>query len=314
MKIMHEKVLITTSSFGKSASGPLQSLKSTGLEIVLNPFGRKLSESEVSSLIEEHQPVGMIAGVEPLTRGVLVRAKGLKVISRCGIGMDSVDVKAAQDMGITVTNTPDAPTIPVAELTVGLMLSLLRHLHVVDACVRKGRWERPMGMLLYGKAVGIIGCGRIGTYVAKLLSGFGCETLGFDPDVKEHEFSRMVSLDELLRESDIVTLHIPYSKKTHYFIGAEQLRFMKKGALLINAARGGLVDEKALISSLNSGHLLAAALDCYEEEPCRGELTAMPNVLLSSHIGSYAMEGRVMMERQAVENLLEGLREQGLDI
>lgn len=302
------KVLITTSSFGKEDTTCLKKLDEAGYEIILNPYKRKLTESEVGELIKNHQPIGMIAGVEPLTRNVLKMAKNLKVISRCGIGLDSVDLKAADNLGIVVTNTPEAPMIPVAELTLGLILALLRQLHVTDAGIRCGKWERPMGLLLHGKKMGIVGCGRIGTYLAKLLANFDCKLLGCDPYINHHEFCRMAPLNELLAQSDIVSLHIPYSKKNHHLIAAEQLNTMKKGAILVNAARGGLVDEKTLFDFLKSGHLWGAALDCYEDEPYQGKLKELPNVLLSSHIGSYAKEGRIMMEEQAVDNLTAELK------
>jgi D-3-phosphoglycerate dehydrogenase len=307
---MSHKILITTSSFAKRDRSLLQAFAKQELQIVLNPYARKLTESEVSELIEQHQPVGIIAGVEPLTHKVLERAKKLKVISRAGVGMDSVDLKAAKNLGIVVTNTPDAPTIPVAELTLGMTLSLLRRIHISDASIRRGEWVRPMGNLLHGKIVGLIGCGRIGSYLAGLLSSFGCIVLGYDPFVNKSDNFSLVSLGQILSDADIVSLHIPYNQENHHFINAERIQSMKKGALLINAARGGLVDEDALHKALSSGHLGGAALDCFEQEPYTGKLKDLDNVLLTAHIGSYAQEGRVMMEKQAVENLLRELKKE----
>jgi len=304
------EVLITTSSFGKQDSSLLQILSENGLSYKLNPFARKLTEFEVSELIELHQPVGMIAGVEPLTRKVLEKAKNLKVISRAGIGMDSVDLQSAKDLGIVVTNTPDAPTIPVAELTLGMILSLLRRIHVSDASLRHGKWIRPMGNLLHGKTVGLIGCGRIGSYLAGLLSSFGCIIFGYDPFINKSDKFSLVGLGKILSDTDIISLHIPYNQENHHFINAERIQNMKKGSLLINAARGGLIDEDALYNALSSGHLGGAAMDCFEEEPYAGKLKNLDSVLLTAHIGSYAQEGRVMMERQAVENLFQELKRQ----
>lgn len=303
-----KNVLITTSSFAEEAPELLRDFASAGLQAVLNPYGRKLTEAEVSALIEEYKPVGMIAGVEPLTREVLKSAPFLKVISRCGIGMDSVDLGAAREYGITVTNTPDAPTIPVAELTVGMILSLLRSIHHSDASIRNGGWNRPMGALLHGKTVGLIGCGRIGSYVGKLLAAFGCRLLGYDPYCTEHPFIELTGLEQLLAEADIVTLHLPYTEANHHLLNQELLAKMKEGALLINASRGGLVDEEALAEALQSGHLAGAALDCFEQEPYKGALAQAENTLLTGHIGSYAREGRMIMEQQAAENLLRALR------
>jgi len=308
---MLHNILITTSSFAKSDCSLLETFVEQELQTVLNPYARKLTESEVSELIEQHQPVGMVAGVEPLTRKVLEKAKNLKVISRAGIGMDSVDLQAARDLGIVVTNTPDAPTIPVAELTMGMILSLLRSIHISDASIRHDDWVRPMGNLLHGKTVGLIGCGRIGSYLAELLSSFGCIILGYDPFVKKSDKFSIVSLEKILSDADILSLHIPYNQENHHFINAERIQNMKKGSLLINAARGGLIDEDALYNALCSGHIGGAALDCFEEEPYAGKLKDLDNVLLTAHIGSYAQEGRVLMEKQAVENLFRELKKAG---
>jgi D-3-phosphoglycerate dehydrogenase len=309
---MHN-ILITTSTFGRDKPELLDRLKDHGLQVVLNPFGRKLTEVEALELIERHQPVGMIAGVEPLTQQVLEKAQTLKVISRCGIGMDSVDLNAAENLGLVVINTPDGPTIAVAELALGLILALLRQIHTSDAGIRKGEWVRPMGKLLYGKTVGLIGCGRIGYYLTKLLSSFGAGVLGCDPGCRRNEYCTLVPLDDLFSQSDIITLHIPYSKENHNFINRERIDSMKKGAVLINAARGGILDEEALYDALVSGRLSGAALDCFEQEPYAGPLKDLDNVLLTGHIGSYAKEARVMMETQAVENLLRELETVDID-
>jgi len=305
-------VLITTSSFGKNSPAHLRTLSENGINYQTNPYGRKLTESEVCELVEQYQPIGLIAGVEPLTSNVLEHAENLKVISRCGIGLDTVDLKAANEFGIIVTNTPDAPTIPVAELTLGMILGLLRQIHVADASIRRKEWQRPMGTLLHGKTVGIVGCGRIGSYLAKLLVPFGTKTLGCDPACSVGDCFDLTGLPELLAQSDIVTLHLPYSESTHHLINEEQIRAMKKGSFLVNASRGGLVDEHALYVALKSGHLAGAALDCYEQEPYVGPLRELENVLLTSHIGSYAKEGRMMMEQQAVENLLHEFKKIGV--
>lgn len=302
-------ILVTTSFFGKNGPEPLISLKDSGYEVVLNPKGRKLTENEALELILEHQPVGILAGVEPLTSNVLGQAIRLKAVARAGIGMDSVDLDAAKNLGISVTNTPDAPTIPVAELTVGMILSLLRKVHVSDSSIRTGQWERPMGNLLFGKTVGIVGCGRIGSRLAKYLKAFDCELLGADPACQIHEDVRIMEMDELLSGSDIVTLHLPYSAETHHFMSQTKISKIKPGSYLVNAARGGLIDENALHKALLSGHLAGAALDCFEHEPYSGRLRELKNTLLTAHIGSYAREARAMMEMQATENLLAQLKE-----
>jgi len=308
----HKTILTTTSSYGASDPAPFEKMQRLGLNVILNPYGRKLTEKEVQTFLEEHRPVGLIAGVEPLTERVMQNTPSLKVISRCGIGLDSVDLEAAKSLGITVINTPDAPTIPVAELTMGMILGLLRKIHVSEAGIREGRWERPMGTLLHGKTVGIIGCGRIGTRLARTLQGFDCTVLGFDPAISDCSYCKLVDLYNVFATSDIISLHLPYCGQTHYFINADRLASMKKGAYLVNAARGGLVDEDALFQALNTGHLAGAALDCFEQEPYQGPLKELKNVLLTAHIGSYAREGRIMMEAQAMKNLIQELKNRGI--
>jgi D-3-phosphoglycerate dehydrogenase / 2-oxoglutarate reductase len=277
----------------------------------MNPYKRVLTEKETEGFVERHQPVGIIAGVEPLTRNVLSKSKSLKVISRHGIGLNSVDLEAAAEMGIIVRNTPDAPTKAVAELALGSMLCLLRGIRKADVSIREGGWIRPMGALLYGKSVGIIGCGRIGTYLAHLLTGLGCRVTGYDPYLKEHDMIQLVSLDELLSGSDIVTLHIPYTRENHGLIGDDQLKMMKKDSLLINTARGGIIDEDALYSVLLRGDIAGAALDCFAAEPYVGKLIELDNIILTSHIGSFAIEAKLDMEKQSLANLITSLKELG---
>ena len=307
-----EIILITTSSFGKVDPDLIGLLESRGYRIALNPFGRKLSEGEVLELVVDHQPVGIIAGVEPLTGKVLALAEKLKVISRCGIGLDSVDLDAARELSITVTNTPDAPTVPVAELTLGMILSLLRRIHLSDSSIREGNWLRPTGNLLHKKTVGIIGCGRIGSYLARLLGPFECRVLGCDIVCGNDECNyEPESLDTIFTEADIITLHIPYTAENHHFVNAERINMMKNKCIIVNTARGGLIDEDALYEALKDSRLGGAALDSFEEEPYRGLLRTFDNVLMTAHIGSYAQEGRMMMESQAVENLIASLVKRG---
>lgn len=300
---MKDNILITTSSFNQDFLNSL-----SDYEIILNPYKRKLSEDEILELLQKHKPIGLIAGVEPLTKKVLDSAKDfLKVISRCGIGLDSVDLEAAKSFNIKVTNTPDAPTKPVAELTLGLILDALRKISLSNQKIKSGIFERPMGSLLFQKTVGIIGCGRIGTYLSKLLAPFECEILGYDPFIDSHSSIRLVSKEDLLKKSDIVTMHIPYSEKNYHLIGENELEIMKPSAILINASRGGLIDENALYFALKNNKIASAALDCYENEPYSGNLVELDNVTLTGHIGSYAKEARQMQELQAVENLLKNL-------
>jgi D-3-phosphoglycerate dehydrogenase len=243
-----------------------------------------------------------------LTRDVMMQAKNLKIISRCGIGVDSVDLEAAKELGIKVTITADAPVISVAEHTLALILSLIKKITLLDAKIRKLEWKGPKTNLVSGKTAGVIGCGRIGTYLAKLLKAFGCMVIGYDPYIKEHDICTMVRLEELLTKSDIITLHLPLTSDTKNIIGIKQLRQMKPTALLVNVARGGLIDEEALYEVLSNNEIAGVAVDCFVDEPYQGPLLQLDNTILTPHMGSSAIEARMMMEQQALRNLWEELK------
>lgn len=302
------KIIITTTSFAEFDDQPLRFLKDCGCIIVLNHYGRKLTGNEVVEIGSD--AVGIIAGTEPLDKSVLTKLPLLKVISRCGVGMDNVDIKAAENLDIKVFNTPFGPTLAVAELTIGLTLDLLRKTTIMDREMRAGIWKKQMGNLLNGKKVGIIGFGRIGQKAAELFSAFGCEIGYYDSigveGLKDLRVKAM-DLDELLRESDIVTIHVS-GKYEKPLLGAKELEIMKKGTWLINVARGGAVDEGALLNALKKGRLAGVALDVFEKEPYNGQLNELDNVILTPHIGSYAKEARVEMEIQAAKNLMKGLK------
>ncbi|MHB8104019.1 MAG: phosphoglycerate dehydrogenase [Dehalococcoidales bacterium] len=299
------RVFISTSSFAEHDDLPLKLLKDAGLDGQLNPYKRQLTKDECLSLYKDID--GLIAGTEALTADVLKAAKNLKVISRCGTGMDNVDLEAAKQLGIKVLNTPDAPTMAVAELTLGLMLSLLRHLPRMDRDIRAGKWQKRMGNLLQGKKVGIIGFGRIGQKVGELVQVLGATVVYYDPAVNKTGYKKM-SLDELLSQSDIVTLHLSGGSKGAPLLGDKELRRMKRGSWLINCARGGLVDETALNEVLQEGWLAGASLDVFTQEPYTGPLSKLDNVILTPHIGSYAIESRIEMEVESAKNLIKGLK------
>lgn len=305
------RILITTSVFGKDDSAPLSLLQEAGYETVTNPYKRKLTEDEVLDLLLQIKPPGMIAGLEPITARVLQQAAGLKAISRCGIGLDNVDLNAAGSLGIVVTNTPDGPTAAVAELTIGLIFNLLRKISFLDREIRKGNWTKETGSLLQGRKVGIIGLGRIGKRVAETLLALGAKVSGTDiePDqewLRKNPVSLM-SLEELLKQSEILCLHVSYAGSNEHLIGKKEMEAMAKGAYLVNTSRGEVIDHDALYSMLTSGHLSGAALDVFDHEPYTGPLTRLDNVILTPHIGSYARETRLEMEMQAVKNLLRAL-------
>ena len=303
------KVFISTSSFAKYEASPLKLLKNAGLDVQINPFGRKLAPDECLSLYKDID--GLIAGTEALTADILKSAGNLRVISRCGAGADNVDTEVAEELGIRVFTTPDAPTQAVAELTIGLMLDLSRGVSREDRSIRAGMWQKNMGSLLSGKTLGILGLGRIGKRVVELTTSFRLKYIAWDisPDLQFANKYRIefTGLDELLERANIITIHLPYTSELKGIISERELSLMKREAFLLNTARGGLVDEVALYKALKEKRIAGAALDVFEQEPYSGSLTELDNVILTSHIGSYAMEARVEMERQAVKNLLEGL-------
>ena len=303
------KVFISTSSFGRVSSAPLAALERAGCSYATNPHGRQLDHDEIREFLVGVE--GLIAGTEPLDRETLTGARNLKVVSRVGTGLENVDLAAAGELGIRVANTPDPPARAVAELALGGILALQRGLCRADAEMRSGSWNKPMGRLLAGSTVGIVGTGRAGRALTDLLTPFRCRILAFDLK-QDRSWARdagveYVTMEQLVAESDIVSLHVPLTSETRGLMDAKRLAAMKPGAVLVNCARGGLVDEAALADNLRNGRLGAAFLDVFETEPYHGDLIELPNTLLSPHIGSYAAECRLQMETEAVTNLLMAL-------
>ncbi len=298
------KVAVTTSSFAQFSDEPLRLLRDKGFEVVMNPHGRALTEDEAITLLAGC--VGVAAGTEPLTERVMAALPELKVISRCGVGVDNVDLAAAKARNITVCNTPDGPTRAVAELALACALDLSRQVSRMDRELRSGTWKKRMGNLLQGKKVGVIGYGRIGRATAELFSLLGCDVAFSDPFVEGGVHAKM-DLDALLAWADIITLHCAKPKDGKPVLDAARLAKLHPGALVLNLARGGLVDEEALFAALESNKLAGAALDVFGKEPYTGPLAQLPQVLLTPHVGSYAKEARIGMEVDTVKNLLAAL-------
>jgi D-3-phosphoglycerate dehydrogenase len=301
------QILISTSSFNLDNFYELSVIRSSGIEVKLNPFKTRLTEDQVIELLGADS-VGLIAGLESLNSRVLRSATALKVIARVGTGLDSVDLGEAAKLGIKVLNTPDAPTSAVAELTLGHILGLLRNIAKADRQIRDNKWQGQMGSLLETKTVGVVGFGRIGQRVAKLVASFGAKVIVSDPYADTTEYENCV-LDELCQRVDVLTLHLPYVEKTHNLIGSRQFQLMKKGSFVINVSRGGLIDEIALLQAVESEHIAGAALDCFEQEPYFGPLSKLENVQMTAHMGTYARETRDQMEREASLLLVKALRE-----
>lgn len=296
------KVLVTTSSFGKADSAPLNMLNEK-CEVVLNPYGRKLTTEEFIALAEGMD--GVIAGVETITRLALEQRRNIKVISRCGVGIDNVDQDACREFGIRLFNTPEAPVASVAELTVAVMLDLLKNVSNMNTSMKLGKWNKMTGLMLSGKKIGIIGLGRIGMRVSRLLEAFGVEIAYTDIEKKDVSYEYMEKM-KLLSWADIITIHSSFCEDDQFIIGQKELELMN-GTYIVNTSRGRFVDEEALYDALSSSKIAGAALDVYTKEPYEGKLSGLENVILTPHIASSAKEGRAVMEMEAVQNLFKGL-------
>ncbi len=302
---MNRKAAITTTAFGEHGSGPMELLIKNGFEVVRNEFRRVLSKDEIPALCDGC--VGIIAGTEGYDHDTLKKLRCLKVISRVGVGLDSIDIEAADKLNIRVVNTPFGPVDAVAELTVSLTLNLLRKVSSMDRGIRTGKWQKETGNLLHAKKVGIVGYGKIGQRVAELLTAFGCETAYYDRIIDSGKTrTKPMPLADLLEWAEIISIHISGKEM---IIGEGELMRMKKGSWLINVSRGGTVDEKALYTALKERRLSGAAIDVFSEEPYKGALKELDNVILTPHIGSYAVESRREMEMDAVKNMIKILNE-----
>lgn len=302
------KVFISTIPFGTIDPTPIKMLEEAGIEYLVNPTGRKLREGEIDQYLPEVH--ALVAGTEQLNVKTLSMASNLKLVSRVGIGLDSVDVSGANSLGIGVSNTPEGPTAAVIELAIGCMLALLRHIPKGDSIIRQKDWQRLVGRRIACCKVGVIGAGRTGGGVIRqLIGGFpGVEILAFDLEKKEG-FSnldgfRWASKDEIFDECDVVTLHVPLGEDTRHMVDASVLRRMKRDAILLNLARGGIVQEADLYDALKRGDIMAAAIDVFEEEPYKGPLTELENCLLTAHQGSMTVDCRTKMEIEAVEEVI----------
>ena len=304
------RVLITTVPFATHNRLPLEQLESAGIEYLINPLGRRLKEDELADMVADVDV--LIAGTEPITDGVMKRASRLKLISRVGIGLDSVDLLAAERRGINVTYTPDAPAPAVAELTLALMLSLLRSVHVANLQLHGGRWQRHLGRRLAEVTVGIIGTGRVGARVLRRIPAFGTPRVlvnDINPNLRLVPELKLewVGKEDIYRNADLISLHVPLTAQTRNLISRHQLLQMKSDALLINTSRGGIVNERDLADVLRSGHLGGAAIDVFEQEPYTGELTAIERCLLTAHMGSMSADCRTRMEIEATEEAVRFL-------
>ena len=289
-------------------------LKSKGLIVDEKP---EISHEELKRIIEQYH-VLIVRSRTKVTRDIIDSGRNLKIIARAGVGLDNIDVEYAKSKGITILNAPEAPTIAVAELTIGLMIAIARGICLGNMALKEGRWikKQLMGFELYGKTLGIIGFGRIGKEVAKRAKAFGMNVIAISRrdisrEARELGVEVAKDLDDLLRKSDIITLHVPLTPKTYHMIGEREFSIMKDGVVIINTARGAVIDGKALLKALKSGKVYAAGLDVYEHEPPQEdwewELIRHPRVIAVPHIGAQTREAQEKAGMIIAEKILKTL-------
>jgi D-3-phosphoglycerate dehydrogenase len=273
-----------------------------------------ISADELLSVVGSYDAM-IVRGRTKVTEAVFAAGKNLKVVGRAGVGVDNIDLKAAQAHGVTVVNSPLATTLAVAELTMALMLSVVREVPRADAGMKAGKWlkKEMEGCELWTKKLGILGYGRIGAAVGQRAKAFEMEVLGYDPflsaDEIEKRGARPVSFDELLAQSDIISMHIPLTADTRAILNAEAFSKMKDGVIIVCAARGGTIDEDALLAALESGKVKAAGLDVYATEPPgQSALVMHPHVVCTPHVGGQTVEAQVRAANDIADEVAAALK------
>ena len=295
----------------------LEILKNAGMEVDYIPG---ISYGELVKSVKNYHVI-VVRGATRVDSEVISRGEVLRVIGRAGTGLDNIDLKTAKERGVVVINTPEALVNSVAELVIGLMIAVSRKIALADKLVRAGEWpkHRLMGQELKGKTLGIVGFGRIGRRVAEMALTIGMEILAYDVieiprEVLEKLRTRLVPLEELLANSDYITLHVPLTEETYHMIGEKELRMMKKNAIIINTSRGAVIDTEALYKALKEGWIAGAALDVFEQEPLPRDsrLIELDNVVLTPHIGAQTVEAQELAGTLLAERIVEELRRMNL--
>jgi D-3-phosphoglycerate dehydrogenase len=305
--VSSDLVLIALSTFVEHDRAPLELLERSGHPFRIHSTGKRITTPEL--LDEGRDAAVIVAGVEPYDAATLEQLPELRCISRCGVGTDAVDLAAARARGITVLNTPDVPTAAVAELALSMFLALSRNLHRQANLMHAHQWKRLESHLLGGRTVGIIGLGRIGRRVAQLSEAFGAKVIAHDPfaDASTVGAIELVSLDDLLARADIVSLHAARSATHPLVLDAAALARMKRGVVVVNLARGSMIDEPALMEALKTGHVAGAGLDVFSSEPYDGPLCDFEQVILTPHSATLPVETRAAMELECVDKALRFL-------
>lgn len=301
-----KKVLITPRSFGQNSDAPWKALEENGFDIVRNPFERIMTEEEMAEIIGEFDAV--ILGVDPMTKAVLEKADNLKVISRYGVGLDNIDLEYAKERNIAVYRTVGANANAVADYAFGLMLDITRKIAFIDRECRKGNWKKIKTAEMWHKTIGILGLGAIGKGVAKRASGFEMRILAYDP-FPDKEFAEkynieFVDLKTILQEADFFSLHLPLTEETRNLISFDEFKLMKKNAIIVNTARGAIIDENALYQALETNQIMGAGVDVFEQEPPSNlDFMKLENIIIGSHCAASSIEAIDNMSSIAVENL-----------
>jgi D-3-phosphoglycerate dehydrogenase len=302
-------VAVASSQFALHDRRPLEILEASGAEVRLNATGRRPTAAELIELAGDAD--GVIAGLERYDASSLPGLRRLRCISRIGVGLDNIDLDLARSNGVAVLTTPIAATGAVAELAAALVLALLRDLVRQDALVRRGEWRALESHLLRGRRLTIVGLGRIGRRIAEVLRPFEPDLAAVDPLADAdwcaaHRVTRL-DLDAGLRRAAVLVIAAAKDPDRPLRLAAAELAKLPRGAVLVNVARGGMVDEDALATALRDGHLAGAGLDVFEQEPYAGPLRDLPNVIMSPHAATSAVEARIEMEIESVENVLRSL-------
>lgn len=286
----------------------IEILRNAGFEVTEQSG---LSPEELAKIIPDYDGI-IIRSATKVTKEVIEAAKNLKVIGRAGIGLDNVDQETAKSKGIKVVNTPTATSISVAELALGMMFAAARRIPQANVSTRASKWEKKKfkGFELYGKKLGIIGLGRIGTELAKRAKAMGISVQAFDPYVKTSEYAEVVDLDTLLKGSDYISLHIPRTEETKHILNKDAFAKMKDDVVIINCARGGVVDENALYEAISSGKVRIACVDVFETEPAKeNKLFDLEQVIVTPHIGAQTKEGQTRAGTQVAELVRDVLKQ-----
>ncbi|MCG8485332.1 MAG: phosphoglycerate dehydrogenase [Clostridia bacterium] len=302
------KVLITPRSFGQNSKVPFEMLKENGWTIIKNPYGRILTEEEMEDLIADAD--GVIIGVDPLNKSVLKAAKKLKVISKYGVGLDNVDLEYAKEKNIKVFNVKNGNSDAVADYAFALMLAVSRKVVLIDRECRKNNWKKIKSLEVCNKTIGIVGLGEIGKGMANRAKGFNMTILAYDV-LKDEAYAKendiqYVELEQLIKESDYITIHLPLLESTKNLFGYEAFEKMKERAVIINTARGGIIEENALYDALTNEKIYGAGIDVFEEEPPRDKrFLELDNIVLGSHCAASSLEAIDNMSIRSVENLFK---------